>query len=385
MRHGREAVARRDSRSRYNFAVEVARLTQYGTFFDLVLVREGKAVIERRVDTDAATRTDHPTERAAVHAYHAALANRFETGWRRVGPIPEPAEAIEEPNLVHAALHGDVDALTVYNDWLLDRGDPRGEYAALRAAPVPNVSRLSQLQTDHDLEILGPLCAFPAAWREQFQYTWKSGWIDEITCRRRFSAAGYVDGHYMTEALHLALHAPIARFVQAFAVDAAYATRVAALRDCPRVAGIRALRLFGDGGDDAALLAALPALQTIDVCSTIDAGHPRVHTMRARIEPYIEGIMGSWPALRRLELQLGGTHEVPALLAGFFAAEAFSQLTSLALAADNGVNAHIIRALIGSPFFSRLERLELRAPLHQKPRALLEAARNANALEVVYV
>ncbi len=262
------------------------------------LSRHGRTIVEHTVFGDA--RRELHDERAARLAYHVRVIELLEDGCHRDTPFIDDLVVDEQPGLVAAIEAGDPDARAVYRDWLLDRGDPRGELIALRTAAEPDPRAIASLEKRCGLELFGPLCMAPQRWRKQFELAWRDGWIDEI-------AFGWQEDRVIpsVEMMQHVLHAPMARFVRSLVVDSFYARTIAeCLAGCTCVARIRNLRLTNTWCD-ATLLAALPALEELavdDDDAPVRGGHLHVRRLRMVVRHGIPELDGDWPALRRLEL-----------------------------------------------------------------------------------
>jgi len=266
------------------------------------LVREDRAIVERAAFGEA--RRELHDERAALIAYYARIAELLDDRWIRTTPFVDELVVVEEPALVAAIDAGDRDALAVYTDWLLDRGDPRGELAVLRAAPTPDARKISSLEKTRGVELFGPLSTLGRRWRDQFTYVWRDGWVDEIAF------------HYATDETYLltppdhelmqhVLHAPMARFARWLAVDDWYVTPIwERLGDCTCLAHIRGLRHDAVTNCFAEMLDELPALEELELLRTsiTTGGHPRVRRLRVTIDDDRLDIRGEWPSLRTIEI-----------------------------------------------------------------------------------
>lgn len=263
----------------------------------LELVRDGCTIIEGTALGEA-RRALHD-ERAALIAYYTRIAELLDDRWHRTTPFVADLVTTEEPALVAAIDAGDPDALAVYTDWLLDRGDPRGELAALRAAEPLDARQIASLEKTRGVELFGPLAMLGRGWRDDAAFMWRRGWIDEITLQHA-GAARVPPG----ELMHHVLHAPMARFARALTLDHWYArTLHECIAPCACTDRIRALRLR-DRGCDRALLAALPALEELELLDDdwVPIGHPRVRRLRLTVDVGGPQLEGEWPSLVRLEL-----------------------------------------------------------------------------------
>jgi hypothetical protein len=268
----------------------------------ITLEREGNAIIE--IAAFGPARRDLHDERAALIAYYARIAELLEDRWIRATPFVDDLVDDEEPALVAEVEAGDRDALAVYTDWLLDRGDPRGELAVLRAAPEPDDRKIASLERTRGVELFGPLSALGPRWRDQFTYVWRDGWVDEIVFHE-WRSERYVLTPPDREVMQHALHAPMARFVRWLTVDDWYVTPIwECLGDCTCLAQIRGVHHNCVTICYRVMLEALPALEELELLRTsiVEAGHPRVRRLRVTVDEDRLEIRGAWPSLKTLEI-----------------------------------------------------------------------------------
>lgn len=271
---------------------------------EITLVRAGRAIVERSA-FGPAHRTLHD-ERAALIAYYARIAELLDDRWVRTSPFVEDLVHADEPALVADIDAGDRDALAVYTDWLLERGDPRGELAVLRNAPAPDARKISSLEKTRGIELYGPLSTLAPRWHEQFAYVWRDGWVDEIVFRQIPVSTG--QHLYMPadrELMQHALHAPMARFARWLTVDDWYVTPIwECLGACTCMTKIRGLRHDCVTICYRVMLEALPALEELELLRTsiVEAGHPRVRRLRVTVDEDRLDIRGEWPSLETLEI-----------------------------------------------------------------------------------
>ena len=276
----------------------MARFTRDG--HEITLEREGNAIVEHAAFGRA--RRELHDERAALIAYYARIAELLDDRWIRATPFVDDLVASEEPALVAEVDAGDRDALAVYTDWLLDRGDPRGELAVLRAAPVPDARKIASLEKTRAVELFGPLATLGKRWRDQFTYVWRDGWIDEIVFHLVEDELRIPPDR---EVMQHALHAPMARFARWLHVDVWYVTPIwECLGACTCITRIRGVRLDTVTIGYRVLLEALPALEELELLRTsiVEAGHPRVQRLVVTVDDDRLEIRGEWPALKTLEI-----------------------------------------------------------------------------------
>lgn len=167
----------------------------------LELLLAGATLVETTLMTAARTLHD---ERAAQIAYYLRNGEILEAGWRRTSRFVD--DLLPEPPLPFEP-EGDAER-AVLRDSLIERGDPRGELAALRAGR-PDARALGSLEKTRGIELFGLFALLPRAWRDQIAFGWRDGWIDEIA----------VSGSPHHEVVHAALHAPMARFARTLTLD----------------------------------------------------------------------------------------------------------------------------------------------------------------------
>lgn len=172
------------------------------------LVVDRTQLVETSVMTAARTLHDG---RAARIAYYLRVAELLETGWRRTSRFADDLPLADElPFPVE-----DDPAREVYRDWLLERGDPRGELVALRSADPLDARAIASLEKTRGVELFGLFAMLPRTWRDDISFVWRRGWIDEIVVQHgRIAGPG-------DELVHAALHAPMARFARYLMLDVA--------------------------------------------------------------------------------------------------------------------------------------------------------------------
>ena len=329
------------------------------------LVREGTTIVEHTA-FGTAHRTLHD-ERAALIAFYARALELIAERWVRQTPFVDELVVVPEPELVAQIDAGDRDALDVYTDWLLDRGDPRGELAALRRADTADERKIASLEKTRGVELFGPLSMVPRTWREQFAYVWRSGWIDEVIFRQVD-----VEGRHPPdpELMQHALHAPMARFVRWLSVDLWYVTPIwECLGACTCLQRIRGVRYSGSVQCFREMLDQLPALEELELfeADTTTGGHPRVRRLRmaVRSDSTLD-VRGAWPSLRRLELVV---HSPLALLRSLSIFD-IPSLREIVIDAD-ALGDDVVAAIVDRT--AHAERIEIRAQLSPTGRRLLAA------------
>jgi hypothetical protein len=272
----------------------VAELAKPGA---TILVERSGTLLAEHAPPAAPTRMDYPNERAALAIFRKRIVQLVRDGWqlsRADSDIGGPLAS--EPRL-EAELRARLEPETVaiYNDWLIERGDPCGELAALRARGAPT----AELEAERGYELYGSyhdLLVEMPAYLPHLQPQWAHGWIE----------GWLLDRLYLGTLFGFALHAPMARFARRLAVRFGVhgPTLRYALARSPRKAAIRTLEL-AERGMASQLLGVLPALDTLAMpAGETSDGHPRVRTLTLEIAPRTTALLaGAWPALERLTLR----------------------------------------------------------------------------------
>ncbi len=199
-------------------------------------------------------------------------------------PAPAAIAATEAELLARLAEHGDVASRSVYADWLLERGDPRGELIVLATAESlepEDKKRLAELEAERD-RWLGPIVDVTRLrW-------WQHGMFD--SCELGKSTVGAVDralghpgwstvraidarGHFMSSAdVVRVITQPVLHSLRTLSLDSTVATRLDADEDHGLLAVLAEHAVIQYGarwlGVDvlARLLARCPALVQAAVC-----------------------------------------------------------------------------------------------------------------------
>jgi hypothetical protein len=352
-----------------------ARFAQSGTVFEIELAREQTELVERRLGPSSSVeRRGFSDERAAIHAYFERIAELVETKWERRSPC-EHVEESATSELLEGVTAGDPTAIAVYNDWLLDRGDPRGELASLRAAePDPEVaSEIELVEREHAIELFGLLAVLHPRYREQFELIWRNGWIDTVIARHKwFSDGGGMYGEDAREAVHHVLHAPMARFVRRLELDGSFAHACATFRGCRHTRRIRAIRLVEARSID--VIDAFPELEELETTAIATRGHPSVRTLTLRAgRGAIVNLTDDWPRLQRLAIILDGADlQAYRSMRSWFRACKLPALAELAISSERRLPAAVIDALVEGSIPDRLRLLELDVEPTERAMAKLE-------------
>jgi uncharacterized protein (TIGR02996 family) len=294
----------------------------------------------------------------------------------------------------------------VYADWLMDQGNPRGEFIScqVRASRLPRGSpqRLDLEAQAHDLLLaheadwLGPLVGMVANWE------WRGGLLDFVTVAadvflahapRWLPALPLLGVHLRKAQTHFAA---LARCEQLAHLNALYLgdnhltdDHLEVLLDSPHLRGIRALYLHSNdlGVKGIRLLATttnLPRLREMNLGNnrlgtraiTALAASPHLRRLRVLYLPLtllkaggIRALAGS-PLLARLRhLGIGMNHLAPGCLAALARAPAFASLRELTYEL-NQPSAADVTAVANSPHAAGLRYLGLDAYRTLNDRAL---------------
>ena len=292
---------------------------------DLVeLVRDGRAITERR-GADIETRS-YASDTGARDMFDARVLRLYAQAWHlAVGDADFGLPAACDPAQERAILTATDDRaarLAVYTDWLIERGDPCGELASLRARherePDPALGGLIQrveLERGRALfglfecepdPALGPIqraapgrLSFerydkPRLGRtELLRPRWADGWIDALDI-------GTSSGTLVA----LALLAPMARFVRGLHFHRGVSKRVRiALARALRAGQIRWVSLATER-DAQLVLDLLPGLERVRMSVRMAAtGHPTVR--RLEIATFgVTALSGVWPCVETVAVRL---------------------------------------------------------------------------------
>lgn len=167
------------------------------------------------------TTKHHANEREAQAAHDALVLAKQREGFRiaaaEVAPprAPAPAPIIDErgPALADAIARDpeDAAAFTVYGDWLLKHGDPRGELIALQQAEAKTAGKYF---AEHAAQFLGPLAPLVPDVRvlDAAPLYWKHGFIRRAELTTAASVAqllAHPSGQFLVElAVRVADDAP---------------------------------------------------------------------------------------------------------------------------------------------------------------------------------
>jgi hypothetical protein len=238
---------------------------------------------------------DYPNDRAALAIFRKRVAELVGQGWQLSRGDSDIGSPVAREPRMEEQLRGDFSAenVAIYDDWLIENGDPCGELSALRLRGLPT----RELETARAYELFGAYADVSPHAQVAITALYTHGWVN--TWRLDRLAAGTL--------VAFALLAPIARFVHTLQVggECHLPTLRYALLRSPQRRQLRTLDVF-ERASCAGLLDALPALETV----TLPAGAPgpgHAHVRSATLE-IREGqflLDGAWPALEHLTLRGG--------------------------------------------------------------------------------
>jgi uncharacterized protein (TIGR02996 family) len=336
-----------------------------------IQLERGGAVLVEYAPPSPLRKIDYPNERAALAIFRKRVVELVKEHWHlRIADTDIGGAVASDPAIEAAILAStDPDQLAVYADWLLERGDPCGELAALRSrlderseatrggdptgfaggaggsAPrgIDPALRpaIASLEAARGYELFGSfadlIVALPEH-RDTVALLWSHGWIEGLELART----------QIGTLVAFALHGPMARFVRRLVVrrDVYIPAVCYALRSSPRRTAIRRLEV-ADPDDAAELLAVLPGLDEVTLAAGASTGdgHDRVHTATVIVDRPCDHLMiGRWPALETLTVR---STVRPALLGRLLAAlprQRFTHQLS-ALRIDGEVDAAMLAKL----------------------------------------
>ncbi|MDB4959960.1 MAG: Molybdate metabolism regulator [Myxococcales bacterium] len=283
--------------------------------FNLELAREGSALVERvHLDHADTQREQHDSEHAALAAYRQRFVEIVNEGWHLVLGDPDIARPVAcDPTIEAAISIDDREQLAVYADWLIERGDPCGELAALRAraeaAPTPALTTaIAELEEARGDEIFGLYAGLVD--QGVIELAWTHGWVTTIRVGQREPARPPPYRHH-PESSHgtlvgIVLLAPIARFVRHLEFPRVHTSDVrSAIATSPRRDSIRQLTVTSPHHVQE-LLDVMPKLEILAMpAGTKVRGHASVDTIKLAIDtPEVipDLLQGEWPSLRSVSI-----------------------------------------------------------------------------------
>ncbi len=344
-----------------------------------------RSLVERAEPTESSTRFENSKE--AKEQFEFLLGRYSKQGFKEVsrsnGPVApvEPGSVASHPEYEAACLASpdDVKPWQIYADWLQERGDVRGELAAL-FLDGQDGEAWSRLEVERD-SILGPYSE-----RELGDFEVKHGFITGATLKCA-SSDSETDLRVLTETF---LGKPIARFVSALKFGLADFDRANEWTEvveviCKAVQAKQLRRLeFSEFdhqdwelpdigyGDFSPLWSSLPALEHFKLRAGGDGGvlgrirHPRLKTFIREADSLTskevaEILNANCPALERLELWTGhdaGATATSEQFAEVLAGKRFPRLTHLGVR-HSELTVDLSRQLANSQLLPRLRSLDL--------------------------
>lgn len=175
--------------------------------------REQARVVTDALEAGAFTGLEGPAldaEHARVRDAAFQLRTQIEA-WQRTQALSKPNVPEVRDEALEAAIERDLDNDTpflVYADWLLSKGNPRGELIALQAAGKERKTSEAALRRKLLPQLLGPLLGY----EDRLAETWRLGFIETIRIEAtRADEAGGVD---LMKLLEPALRLPSTRFLR---------------------------------------------------------------------------------------------------------------------------------------------------------------------------
>jgi hypothetical protein len=235
-------------------------------------------------------------------------------------------------------------------------------------------------------ELYGLLGALDRAWRAQLDLTWRHGWIHEIAARHRYFQDGRVFfAANAADALHHALHMPMARFVRGLVLDDIFVRGArTVLRECQLSHCIRSLRLTTRAGWTDELADVFPDLEHLELVHGAEGkGHPRVRSLKITSQRGL-GHEGDWPAVRTLHLAID---EPPAIREmrwrGLFPMPRLPAVTDVTISCDGPCPRYILSGVLREESLPALETIELAAPVDERALETLLVGAGMRGIRVV--
>ena len=240
----------------------------------------------------------------------------------------------------------DLAAHQVYADWLLERGDPRGELISLALASSPTENWLATNLG----QVIGPL----AHHRTRLKIRWKSGWIEAIEIGSQFATSD-------EEIVQLLCALPASLLLRRLTMPARFAPAIAACTFPPKLDEIELLETWQPIVlDPIAKRVRRLAVNGYAVEIALDSDRlEELGVLSYDLSTVLHGVMTSHlPKLRRLELQRylpqDGPHEDNQIWETF--CEAIHPSLREVRLTDVLFN---LRAFLSSRLARNLERIEL--------------------------
>jgi uncharacterized protein (TIGR02996 family) len=322
---------------------------QKGTaFIDIRIAGSTVTTIRGRPGKPPETRsTTYASTSAAGDQFAAALALARSRKFVRARTIRARNAELEQA--IEADLDDDEPRI-VYGDWLLERGDPRGELVAIQAklakGPVKPAVQLreQELLADHSNELYGPFDEILHD-RRSVRIDWRLGFFDEIELC------------LPDEALHphvqLLVALPSARFLRRLVLGTAtrYDKALQAVARLPPT--LRSLTIASQHSYAYDLQP-----QTLGRLDVICSRHPKLQKLALVVDRDPLAGLGGLLALEQLDIW---THELGWRQLEAIGSASWPALTTLGLAIGSraAATAHDVAALLDAARFPKLAQLRL--------------------------
>ncbi len=263
-----------------------------------ILVERSGTLLAEHAPPAAPASMDYPNERAALAIFRKRITELVINGWQLSrGDADIGGPVATHPSLERALRERlEPDQLAVYNDWLIEHGDPCGELAALKLRAAPT----DELEAARGYELFGCLAdllvAMPA-YRPAMVPQWEHGWI----------AGWLLDRLNLGTLFAYALHAPMSRFARRLVVrfgchgpTLRYALARSSHKD--QIVDLA----LAERGMAAHLLGALPAIATLAMpAGEVTDGHAHVRMLALELQPGRTQslVTGAWPMLERMAIR----------------------------------------------------------------------------------
>jgi len=339
--------------------------------FQLELTRDGCALIEHmHVGNREPVRTTFATEQEAIRAHREkVVALIVDEGWQVASVYDDAAWPVARDLAMEQGILDAEDdrreRLAVYTDWLIERGDPCGELAALRGRGDRSAPGLDEAIAQHEAlhadALFGPICALPATTGPRgLVWRWEDGWIE-----------GFELDSAPATLLNLALHSPMARFVRRLVIRWRFSEAIGpSLAMWPRRDQIRVLELQHASKHAHEIIDALPQLLQVAMPagSRTPSGHATVRRLELAIDNEHCALHGQWPALQVLRLRaISDAPRLDEMLLG----SQLPEVRELELAGTRNGVAALASALARHPFTHQLLKLRVAQPLDADTLAML--------------
>ena len=324
-------------------------------------------------------------ERARLRQAGFELREQIEAWQRKQGLVAAPPVELRNEEL-ELQIEREVDRdepFLVYSDWLLSKGNPRGELIALQAAGEGRKTAEAALRRRLAPQLLGGLAAFDD---RQLEAKWRLGFLQ--TLRVEATRQDEDEGVEVVKLLEVALRLPSSRFLRELSVacpSSHEADLTPELHAVLAAGGVRPtlcrLAFFTNedeemlswtsAGELAGVAAVFPNLESLEVrAGSYTLTAPRFPRLKSLVlqtcgmtaENLKALAQADWPSLERLELWVGSaSHGVQLTVEQFeplLRSSRLPQLKSLALCNCELTDA-LCTAVLDAPLLPRLEALTL--------------------------